>query len=165
MRMANEAKAALTKGETMSESTPVYTGNAFDKFFEHVGHDVHVVFTAGESLVDKLPNFIKAAEDAEKDVPEIVALTQAAIKASIAFAKPGIAIVAALMANGTNILADATIIPTIEAEIPTFESTLSAFVSSIKALASAMGVDWTQLLDDITGKVALPTSTTATTAA
>ena len=160
MRLAQEAKFAFTKGETMSEQNPVYTGTSLEKFFEHVGHDVHVVFNVGESLVDKLPNFIKAAEDAEKDVPQIVSLVQAVIKTSIALAQPAISVVGTLVGNGANVIADTTVIPAVEADIPTFKTNLAAFVAAIKELASALGVDWTQLVNDLSIPASTPTTPT-----
>jgi|GEM_PF-1827206 len=133
----------------MSTTQPAYTGNAFEMFFEHVGHDAKVVFLSGEKLLTKLPIYIKAVEDAGGDVGQIVPLVQAVISASLAFAKPAIAISAAVGTAGTNLAIDEAAVSAVVSEAGTLDSTLATFIAAVKALATAIGADWTELVADL----------------
>jgi hypothetical protein len=119
------------------------------KILEDVGHDIKVVFSAGEKLVADLPKYIKDAEDAGADAKRIVPLLQNVVTASLAFAKPAAAIAAAVGLAGTNLGADETAIASILALVPSLQSKLSSFVAAVKALAVETGADWTQLLADL----------------
>ena len=132
--------------------------NGFVAFFEHVGHDVEVVFGCGERLVADLPKYIKTAEDAQADAVKVVPLVQNVIATSLAFAKPAIAIGAAVSGAGANFIADEAAIAAVLAIVPTLQGLLAAFVAAVKALASAIGVDWSQLIADLSGS-ALSTAT------
>ena len=135
----------------MSTTAPVYTGNGFEKFIEHVGHDIKVVFTAGERVVADLPKFIKTATDGGQDIKHIVPLVQDVVAASMAFAKPAVAIGAAIGSAGTNFAADTAAVSTILGLVPTFQASLQTFFAAIKALAEEIGVDWKQLAADLSG--------------
>jgi len=143
----------------MSNGTQVYTGNGFERFFEHIGHDVAVVFTSGEKLVAKLPEFIKAAKDAGTDAEQLVPLVQNVITAAMAFVKPAASVLAAFGSGGTNLTADENAIGSVVAEAPALESDLQVFVSAVKALAIAIGADWEQLVADLTGTSSATTET------
>jgi hypothetical protein len=133
----------------MSVQAEVYSGNDFERFFEHVGHDVKVVFSAGEKLVADLPKFIKAAEDTGGDVKQIVPLVQNVITAALAFAKPAIAIGAAVGTAGVNLAADEAAIAAVISAASSLDASLNAFVAAVKALAIAIGADWKQLDADL----------------
>jgi hypothetical protein len=133
----------------MTTAAAVYTGNDFEKFFEHVGHDAKVVFLSSEKLVAELPKFIKAAEDTGGDVKQIVPLVQNVIAASLTFAKPAIAIGAAISTAGTNLAADEAAISIVISSAGSLESALTTFVAAVKALALAIGADWDQLVADL----------------
>jgi hypothetical protein len=135
-----------------TSATPVSsvsTPNGFEKFFEKVGHDIKVVFTAGEKLVADLPKFIQGAEDVGGDVKQIVPLVQAVLTASLAFAKPAIAIGAAIGTAGINLAADEAAFTSVISEAETLQSQIVTFVAAVKALATAIGADWTHLLADL----------------
>ncbi len=140
----------------MSEGNPVYSGNAFEQFIEHVGHDVHVVFDAGEKLVANLPKYIKAAQDVHEDVAPIIPLVQAVIAASLALAQPVIAIGSAISTAGTNLAADEAALASVISAGPALQAKIVAFVAAVKALASQIGVDWSQLIADLSPAAAAP---------
>jgi len=133
----------------MSTTEVVYTGNKFAQFFEHVGHDAKVVFSVGEKLVADLPKYIKTAEDAGGDVKQIVPLVQNVITASLSFAKPAIAISAALATAGTNLSADEAAIAAVVGAASSLDSAMKVFIAAVKALAVAIGADWKQLVVDL----------------
>lgn len=123
--------------------------NEFEKIVETVGHDVAVVFGAGEKLVANLPKFIKAFDDGAVDAKAIVPLVQNVISAGVAFVKPAAAIGAAVAGAGTNLAADEVAIASVVAEAPALETQIAAFVAAVKALAVAIGADWSQLVADL----------------
>ena len=128
--------------------------NGFEKFFETIGHDAKVVLGEGEKLVTDLPRFVKAADDAVSEVKQVVPLVQAVVAASLALGKPVIAIESAVSSAGLNLAADESAIALVVSQGPALTSELDAFVAAVKALAVAIGVDWQQLVADLTTPVA-----------
>jgi hypothetical protein len=142
-------KIFILKGDAMTEQGAVKAGNAMERFFERLGHDARVVFESGERLVETLPKYIQAAELAGGDVKEIVPLVQAVITASLAFAKPAMAIAAALGAAGANLAADEAAISALAGAAGTLDAALGNFVAAVKALAEAIGADWKQVAAEL----------------
>lgn len=148
----------------MSVQDPTYSGNGFEKFFEHVGHDFHVVFDVGANLITKLPQYIQDAKQAATDATQVVPLVQSVISASIALYQLGLPIFVAVSQAGVNLSADAAALAAIDAAIPNMQTAVNNFVAAVKALAVAIGADWTELIAQLTPSAPAPAAEPATAA-
>lgn len=112
--------------------------NEFEKVFEDIGHGIKVAFEDGKTLAEKLPEYLKVADEVAEDAPAVVSeVTELAIAVESA-ALPLEALAGAIEANGVNVGADLTLV---EADYKNFPAAWANVKTKFTALLTTLGAD------------------------
>lgn len=112
--------------------------STFTKVLGSIGHFFKTIFDDGKTLVEKLPTYIKVADDVAADAPTVVDDVTALAVAVEEAALPLETLAAAIAANGTNIGADITLA---EAEYKNFPAAYANVKAKFTALLTTLGAD------------------------
>lgn len=115
--------------------------NEFEKVAEEIGHGIKVVFTDGKTIVEKLPQYIKVAEDVAGDSPTVVKDVTAVVAAVSGGAAVFDSLVAAVGGLGANPEADIAVVTALAADLPKVGTYWANVKSSVTTLLQTLGAD------------------------
>jgi hypothetical protein len=102
----------------MSLQNPEYSSNPILSGVEHVGHALHV---SEEFVVNHLPNYIKVAENAQEQAPDIVKQVSTVVQDVKNLEPLEAAIAEAIAVKGLDITEDAALLTAFKTALPTLE--------------------------------------------
>lgn len=112
--------------------------NEFEKILGDIGHGFKVVFEDGKTIAEKLPEYIKVADEVAADAPTVVADVTALGVAVESAALPFETLVGAIEANGANAGADLVLVESVYKNLPAAWADVKA---KFTALAITLGAD------------------------